>query len=244
MKRRTVLTLGLGTLAGAFGVGLYSWQIEPGWIEVSPLQLPLPRLDPSFHGYRLVQLSDLHCDDHWMTAERLARVVELANGQQPDLIVITGDFVTSSLDDTPQMLSHLRDLRARDGIYAVLGNHDHWSGAQHIRPLLQANGITELADWVTSIQWPGGALLHLAGLDDLWPVPCVLTPLRQHLGRVQRLANQLPAQGTAILLVHEPDVAEVVATVGRFDLQLSGHSHGEAGARSVLWRVARPPLLA
>lgn len=82
LKRRTVLTLGLGTIAAVSGgVGLYSWQIEPGWIEVSTLQVRLPRLDLAFHGYRLVQLSDLHCDDQWMTAERLRQVVELANEQ-------------------------------------------------------------------------------------------------------------------------------------------------------------------
>ncbi len=158
------------------------------------LQLRLPRLNPAFRGYRVVQLSDLHCDNRWMTAERLGQIVKLANEQQPDLMVITGDFVTGYQDNTPQTLSVLHDLQARDGIFAILGNHDHWSGAEKIRPLIQANGIHELNDNVHTIQRANGAMLHLAGLDDLWPVPDSIVPLQQHLGRVQKLAKSAPRQ--------------------------------------------------
>lgn len=224
------------------GGGLYAWQIEPDWIEVSTLHLQLPRLQPAFRGYRIIQLSDLHSDDSWMTAGRLAQIVRLANAQQPDLTVITGDFVTHYLKDTPRTLSVLRDLQARDGIFAILGNHDHWSGAERVRSLVQANGIHELNDDIYTIQRAGGAMLHLVGLDDLWPMPSTLTPLQQHLGRAQALASRLPDDGTAILLVHEPDFADVAATVGRFDLQLSGHSHGGQVRIPVYGAIRLPPF--
>lgn len=242
IRRRALLGAALGTVAVGGGVGLYSFQIEPRWVDVHTLQLRLPRLDNAFRGYRIVQLSDLHCDDSWMTAERLSAIVQMTNEQQPDLIVITGDFITTYLDSTAQTLSVLRGLRSPDGVFAILGNHDHWAGAERVRPFLQPNGIQELNDSVHTIQRSGGAMLHLAGMDDLWPEADFILPLEQHLPRVQKLVKQLPEQGAAILLVHEPDFADIASSVERFDLQLSGHSHA-GQVRLPFWGPLHVPRL-
>lgn len=240
--RRAFVGTTLGTVVAGSGVALYSFQIEPRWIDVHTLQLRLPHLDSAFHGYRIVQLSDLHCDESWMTAERLGEVVRLANEQQPDLVVITGDFVTRYLDSIPQTLAVLRGLRSPDGIFGILGNHDHWTGAELIRPLLQPNGVQELNDQIHTIQRPGGAMLHLAGMDDLWPEADLILPLETHLPRVQKLVSLLPEQGAAILMVHEPDFAEIASRVGRFDLQLSGHSHAGQIRLPFVGPLRVPPL--
>ncbi|HEU5228687.1 MAG TPA: hypothetical protein VFU49_12805, partial [Ktedonobacteraceae bacterium] len=95
--RRMFLKRALGGVAGtiaASGAGWgYTRLIEPRWLELAHVSLPLPRLSPTFHGYRLVQLSDLHLGD-WLQPAQLHDLILFINQQQPDLIAITGDFVT------------------------------------------------------------------------------------------------------------------------------------------------------
>lgn len=203
-------------LLGAF---LYARYVEPGRVAVRRLKLVLPRLAPEFDGYRIVQMSDIHMD-LWMTPRRLAKIVGLANEQQPDLVAATGDFVTHSpLSSTahlaPLLTEPLSELRAPDGIVAVLGNHDHRAGAEVVRPHLRDAGIVELANEVRTIR-RGSAVLHVAGVDSM----CI--------GKdgLRSVLDGLPEEGAAVLLAHEPDFALYSAVTGRFDLQLSGHSHG------------------
>jgi hypothetical protein len=161
-----------------------------------------------------------------MTAQRVAQIVNLINEQKPDLIVITGDFVTRMLPSSPKALAPLHHLQARDGIFATLGNHDHWSNPTKLRQLLQANNIHELNNATHTIHRDNTAMLHIVGLDDLWTNPHQFVPLWQHAETLKSLTQTIPTTGAAILLVHEPDFADVAAANGRFDLQLSGHSHG------------------
>lgn len=211
LLRRGIAWASAAALAGV----AYSTLIEPGWAEVTQVSLSLPRLAPEFCGYRVVHLSDLHMGD-WMNAARLDEVVCLANKQSPDLIAITGDFITR------RAVSHMRDLacglgrlNARDGVVAVLGNHDHWSGAQAVRDVLTASGVCELANDFRTLN-RDGAQLHIAGVDD------IITGC----DRLDLLLARLPADGAVILLAHEPDFADESAATGRFALQLSGHTHG------------------
>jgi predicted MPP superfamily phosphohydrolase len=162
-----------------------------------------------------VHVSDIHMG-HWITPERLAGLVELVNAQSPDLVAITGDFVSYVLDDVADaMVASLSQLTARDGTVAVLGNHDHWLGATAVRRLLHAGEVIDVSNDVYTVRRQG-ATLHIAGVDD------VLVGA-DHLPGV---LDKLLEPGTAILLAHEPDFADVSAASGRFSLQLSGHSHG------------------
>ncbi len=228
ISRRTLLkgasALTLGAVTGGSSL-LYSRRIEPQWMDVTTTTFHLPRLDRAFTDYRIVQLSDLHVDGVWMTKERLASIVERTNEQRPDLVVITGDFVTRLHSETGEVLSALRQLQGRDGVFAVLGNHDHWTSAATVRAHLREHGIHELSDQVHTIV-RGSAMLHLIGMDDLWPSSHVVHPVWAHQERLTSLLAHLPTTGAAILLVHEPDFADVAASTGRIDLQLSGHTHG------------------
>jgi predicted MPP superfamily phosphohydrolase len=213
LKRVTLLALG-GALAGAGGWE-YASAIEPGWLDVQPVTLTLPRLAPAFDGYRVVQFSDIHMGP-WMTRARLADVVGMVNAQGADLIVLTGDFVSDLSDAIAQdLIAVLRTLRAPDGAVAVLGNHDHWTDAGVIHQVIKDSGLVDLTNTVHTLD-RGSAPLHLAGVDDIW---------EQH-DRLDAVLGQLPNDGAAILLAHEPDFADTSAATGRFDLQLSGHSHG------------------
>jgi len=219
ISRRTLLKR---SITGVVGVGLlgaggieYGRLVEPRWMDVEAVRLTLPRLAPAFHQYRVAQISDLHMGD-WMNRDLLEEVVRLVNEQQADLVAITGDFVTQDAETSAQdLIKVLRTLRARDGVVAVLGNHDHWSNPDIIREVIQQSGMRDLNNSVLTLE-RGAALLHMAGVDDVW----------EQQDRLDTVLATLPAQGAAVLLAHEPDYADVSAATGRFDLQLSGHSHG------------------
>lgn len=206
----TIVAGSAGTLAAE-----YAHNVEPGWVEVAHIPLTLPRLAPAFFGYRVVQISDIHLGD-WMTPDHLAEVVRMVNAEGPDLIAVTGDFITAHAPRyAPDLVATLKDLAAPDGVVAILGNHDHWSSAGAIREVIAASGMRDLNNRAYTLE-RGPALLSVAGVDDIW----------ERKQRLDLALAALPREGAAILLAHEPDYADEAATTGRFDLQLSGHSHG------------------
>ena len=214
-SRRRLLQCGLAASLTALAGTTYTTLIEPVWIDVTHVPPTLPRLAPAFCGYRVAQISDIHMGD-WMTPHRFRDVIRLVNGEAPDLIAITGDFVTRHADrQADDLVSGLRQLRARDGVVAVLGNHDYWSNAQVISDVLVRGSVRELANKAWTIE-RGAAQLHIAGVDDIW---------EEH-DQFELALDALPRDGAAVLLAHEPDFAETSAASGRFDLQISGHSHG------------------
>lgn len=211
LLRHGIVWASLSALAGSTYITL----VEPGWVETSHVAVTLPRLASAFCDYRIAQISDIHMGG-WMDAQRLGDIVRRVNAQTPDLIAITGDFVTRHAESYSRDLREgLSRLRAPDGVVAVLGNHDYWSTPDIVRGILAASGIRELPNTVHTLQ-RGAAQLHIAGVDDIW----------MEQDRLDQVLAALPNDGAAILLAHEPDFADTSAASGRFDLQLSGHSHG------------------
>jgi len=188
---------------------------HPDDFKIETLTVEMQKLDPVFEGYRIVHLTDLHVG-HWLSPERLAGVVDLVNQQEPDLILMTGDYVSYEIADVIEdMIVSLGAMRARDGKIAVLGNHDHWTDAEQIIHILHESGFTVLLNQVFAVRREKAGL-QIAGVDSAMVQ-------KDDLDAVLKL---LSPTGPAILLVHEPDFADVGARSGRFDLQLSGHSHG------------------
>lgn len=223
--------------AGLLGYG-YSTEVEMNWIEVTKLRLKLPRFDPAFHGLKLVQISDFHIGQ-WIDKERLDRVFDLALEQKPDYFLLTGDYLefhpygapnewatyAENLGLISSAFSRLSESRPT---IAILGNHDHMIYAGWIEQALIDAGISVLRNAVKTIK-RGNAELHIAGLDDV----------RQRMDRLDVLIRLLPGNGAAVLLAHEPDFADTAAATGRFDLQISGHSHGG----QIVIPLIGPPLL-
>ncbi len=205
-------------LSAAVGAGmfLYSRYVEPYWVAVERVALTLPRLAPPFDGYRIVHISDFHLDG-WMTPERLDRMMDLVNEQEPDLVAITGDFVAVSVDYISGLPGPLRRLKAADGMVAVLGNHDHMNDAGAVRCALSSAGVVDVSNGVYTLRRDGAAL-HVCGVDSVM----------EGYDRLEEVLEALDdaEPGCAVLLAHEPDFADKTAATGRFDLQLSGHSHG------------------
>lgn len=233
LSRRAFLQLtlksALTTVVAGTGGALYASKVEPDWLEVNQVRLTLPRLAPALHGYRLLQISDIHMDG-WMTRARLMHIVEIVNEQQPDTVAITGDFVTYDPAEAyaADLIAALSQLKPRHATVAVLGNHDYWTNAAVIREVIRDSGIVDLNNDVFSVQ-DGNGVLHFAGVDDIW---------EKH-ARLDTVLDKLPADGAAILLAHEPDFADTTAKAGRFDLQISGHSHGG----QIVLPLLGPPVL-
>ncbi|CAA9410992.1 MAG: hypothetical protein AVDCRST_MAG22-1875 [uncultured Rubrobacteraceae bacterium] len=222
---------GAAALLGAGGL-LYAREVEPRRLEVVRPELTLPRLAAAFDGYRIVQIGDLHLDD-WSRPARLEKISSLVNAERPDLIVVTGNFASYSARrlDTERLVGALRRLRAPDGVLAILGNHDYLTDVKLIRRCIREAGLTELLNSVVTLK-RGNSELHVAGIDDVM----------EGRSRLDLVLKDLPASGAAVLLAHEPDFADVAAAAGRFDLQLSGHSHGGQVRIPLLGRAVLPPF--
>ncbi len=206
-------TLGLGLTA--VGGAAYATHIEPEWVEVTRVTVPLRGLPPAFVGFTLAQISDLHLGA-WMTLDRLLNAIAQVNALAPDVIAVTGDFVSRLWSGTPGEITRaLAALRPREGVAAVLGNHDHWTHAPTVRRAILASGAWLLDNHHVALR-RGDETLYLAGVDDIWEA--------QH--DLDAALRGVPPDGAAILLAHEPDYADEVAATGRVALQLSGHSHG------------------
>jgi uncharacterized protein len=219
ISRRDFLgKIGKAALGGAFaGAGglFYAYALESTWVEVTKMRLRLSRLAPGFPSYRVVHVSDLHLDDRTELGY-LTELVRLINEQEPDLIAFTGDFVTFAPERFASGLATtLSRLEARDGVFAVLGNHDHLACPEVVSSAIRGGGAMLLPNEVRTLT-RAGFPLHVCGVDDAW----------EGRPRLERVLARLPDDGAALLLVHEPDFADTSSTSGRFDLQLSGHSHG------------------
>lgn len=205
------------------------------------LDVAVRGLSPAFAGYRLAQITDLHMG-HWVTLPRLNGVTELINRQKPDLVALTGDFVSYVVDEiAADLIQGLSRLHAPDGVVAILGNHDHWMGAGRISDILTQSGAVVLRNEVMIIHRSldpladpagGPAQLSIAGLDDVMAKQDDLP----------RLVSLLPTGHPAVLLAHEPDFADQAAATGRFGLMLSGHSHGGQFVIPRLGAVFRGPM--
>ena len=184
-----------------------------GALRVDRLGIEIEGLPSALNGTRIVQLSDLHFDGLRLSDWLLQEAIGASNMAQPDIITLTGDYVTD--DPTPiyELANQLRKLQSRLGIYAVLGNHDleHASSQAAITDALNQAGIQVL--W-NQIAYPFGQDLPIVGLADFWSQEFNLAVL-----------SQLDEATPRIVLSHNPDSA-VRLQAYRVDLQLSGHTHG------------------
>jgi uncharacterized protein len=190
------------------------YSLLAGSLSVERLEIPIRGLPLSLDGIRLVQLSDLHWDGLRLSEGLLQQAIAATNAAKPDLIVLTGDYVTEEPEPIDQLAEHLRGLHSRYGIYAILGNHDlRFPHSQtKITTALTQAGIHVLWDQVA---YPLGDRLALVGLRDYWSCRFNPTPV------MSGLDPNLPR----IVLSHNPDSAKTLQK-WRVDLQLSGHTHG------------------
>ncbi len=191
----------------------YSYHIEPKWVETTRVTIYISGLPREFDGLRLVQISDLHVGPY-TSKEDVDGYVEIVNDLQPDVVVITGDFISKTIDNIYPCAEALRNLRPRLATYAVLGNHDFATDPDEVSRVLRQIGIRVLrndADAITS----GPQHLWILGVDDVYLFQDDLPAARQ----------KVLDDGKTILLCHSPDIAQQAGEAG-IDLTLVGHTHG------------------
>ncbi|NEO98441.1 MAG: metallophosphoesterase [Symploca sp. SIO2E9] len=190
-----------------------NWRFsEP--LSIEKVKVAIANLPNSLQGTKLVQLSDFHYDGFRLSEKVLGQAIAATNEAQPDLVVLTGDYVTHAPEPIYQLVKHLKYLQSRAGVYAVLGNHDLFrrDSKARITDALTSIGVQVL--W-NEVVYPLGPELPLVGLADFFwegfnPAPVM---------------NQLDQGKPCIVLSHNPDSAEFLQS-WRVDLQLSGHTHG------------------
>jgi uncharacterized protein len=215
--------------AAQLGVGRTRYG-EVGWLRLEQITVPVPHLPSQAVGLRIGHLSDLHVSQA-ITPAYVAEAVQLLIAQQPDLIAITGDFVTWGQRYLQAAVASVAPLQAPLGVYAVFGNHDHWCGTARLAALLAEVGIVVLRNNHRCIDLHG-IPLWLIGLDDAM-LGYANLPLAMH---------GVGAEGLRILLAHEPDIADAAAltashssfpaipTAARCVCQDLDHSYGSRGA--------------
>ena len=214
----------------------YSYFIEPHRLVVSETTLQINGLDPAFEGLRIVAVSDIHAGSHGVDAARMREVVDEINAQDADVVVLLGDYVSQLNDGKPirerqlrmpveSLTTGLAGIKAKYGVYAVLGNHDGWYNNRAAADALRLAGIRVLENEVAFIE-RGGRKLRLFGMRD-----------HLHMGTwatfdndMRRAIASYERTGGIIVLQHSPDVFPVVnafKTFGdEFKLMIAGHTHG------------------
>ena len=235
VSRRAFLIAGGGTLAGAavacVSGPVYAAQVEPNWIQVTKLGIDIPTFPAALEGFTIAQLGDFHLGEH-VSRDQVRRAVEMTNALAPDLIVLTGDFVTGSASYSAPCAEELARLEAAYGAYAVVGNHDNWTDADNVSANVEAAGIVVLRDEARAIE-VGQSRLWLLGIEDTGYTAGFFGGFFGDFRAIwdekrQRLAEMLegvPDDEPRLLLVHNPDFTEMLPE-GRIDLALCGHTHG------------------
>lgn len=208
--------------------------VAAGWGLLAPprvreREIPVVDLPEAWEGYRIAQISDLHCGP-FASPARVARWVAAVNDLSADLVAVTGDLITQGSHYVEAVAEALGALRAADGVYACMGNHDYFTPGDEVAPALERAGLCVLRNRGVVLSREGSSL-YVAGVDDTWT-------RRHDLGLA--LAER-PPEAPAVLLAHDPALFPEAAAAG-VDLTLSGHTHGGQLAVPLVarrWNLAR-----
>jgi hypothetical protein len=213
-RRRRFLRRAAAAAAAVVGGGVLSGFCERDWLQVRRISVPVRGLPEAFDGFTICQLTDLHLG-RFISADQIDRAATVAMELHADLIALTGDYIYGRAANILTCAEALSRLAAEHGVFAVLGNHEYWSGAVELTlDQLAARGVRTLVNEAARVE-RAGAELWVCGVDDVWAGQPDLNAA---------LAG-VPEDAPKILLCHEPDFALAAAHRG-FALQLSGHSHG------------------
>lgn len=209
----------IGMTAAAVGISAFGLRQGLRVPCVKEMTVPIEDLPAGLEGMRIVQLSDLHASA-LLRAPHMKDLVARVNSLSPDLVVITGDLVDGEVDVRSEDVAPLAELRARHGVIAVEGNHEHYLDYEGWMKKIPSLGIRLLRNEWRAVEH-NGATLVVGGVTDPWA---------RRFGRelpdpIKAFAGA-PEKGPRILLSHQPKHARKYDEAVRFDLLLSGHTHG------------------
>jgi len=200
------------------GCGLWGFWLEPASLRNENYEIHLPNWPEACDGLRIAVLADLHIGSPFNGLDKLDRIVDLTLRAQPDLILLAGDYVIHGIlgghKVAPEEVAEgLRRLTAPLGVFAVLGNHDWWTGAARIGRALESVGIPVLEDSSVLVK-RNGCAFHLAGLSDYWEGP------RDYRTALKNIPPGMPT----IALTHNPDAFPEISRP--VNLMIAAHTHG------------------
>jgi predicted MPP superfamily phosphohydrolase len=228
-----------GTIVLAIFVGClaYAYFVEPFRLVVHREEIRVQSWDQAFNGFRSVLISDIHGGSRGGDVESIERIVDLANAQDADAIFLLGDYVSQQsaaghpIDGRPVKMAMpdvanvLGGLRARYGVFAVLGNHDNWLGGEIVRRELERVGIKVLIDDVATID-QNNSRLRILGLRDHLQIGAWV----KFSSETRDVVAPTEGTGNIIVLEHSPDVLEMItgdlAISTETKILFAGHTHG------------------
>lgn len=224
--------ISLSVLGAALLLAVYAFFIEPNRLIVHRETITLASWPTELRGMKIAAISDIHAGAPHITLDKVRHLVALANAEQPDLILLPGDFVIQnviggSFVEPTALAAELKLLKSRVGVFAALGNHDWWYNAPRVRSAFEEAGIRVLDNQTIKIEHNGKAF-WLAGFADEW----------EGNPNIAATMNQVTDDSPVIAFTHNPDIFPRVPN--RVALTIAGHTHGGQIALPLLGRLVVP----
>lgn len=235
MKKPIAIIILLLTAIG-FACIAYGYFIEPHRLVVKEAELKIKGWDKEFDGLKIVMLSDIHGGSNGVTEERLREIVQRVNEQNADIVVMLGDYVSETIEDQPvakvglkmemkTVADNLAGIKAKHGVFAVLGNHDGWYNDDIVAAEFTRIGYKVLRHEVAAIEKDGKRLRVFGMIDHL--------KLNKSWTETSADAKKIvdaSGEGNLIVLEHSPDLFPVItgelSISKELRLMLAGHTHG------------------
>lgn len=204
---------------------IYAYFVEPRITLVNKYTLKVPHWSRELNGFKVVAISDIHGGSNTMDEDRLRYVASLANAQEPDVIVLLGDYVSQSEKHSaghdqnlrmpmPVIADNLKGFSAKYGVFAVTGNHDWWYDEKQVRAELERVGIRVLENEAVAIE-ANGKKVWLLGIEDFW---------KQYKVDIDKALAGIEPKENIIAITHNPDSFD--HTPDTLSILLAGHTHG------------------
>ncbi len=210
----------------------YAYFIEPNRLVVTNSDIKIKGWDPAFDGLRIAMIGDIHAGSNGVTEAKIREIVARTNEQQPDLIVLLGDYISQKTSDHQSLkmpietiAENLRGLQAKYGVIAVLGNHDGWFNNEKVAAELTDIGYRVLQNEVFVIEKDGKKLRFL-GLKDQMQI----TTVPEYVENAKQALQPTEKTGNLVALDHTPDILPLITgkyeISGDLKLMLAAHTHG------------------